>query len=106
MADESQPSVVIGTITDLEDGVARILIGARREEWWFPTSMLPAKVRPGDVLDFEPCEGRYLVLGPSVQADALTSRSIEDRLSRPLSSKKTDRVHARGLRRLIEDTGD
>ena len=102
MADENT-AIVTGTITDLEDGVARILIGPRKDEWWFPTSMLPVKSRPGDVLDFEPCDGRFLVLGPSVQADAVSSRSIEERLSRPLSSKKTERVTLRGLRSLMDE---
>lgn len=92
---------VVGTITDIDDGVARILIGSSEEEWWFPTTMLPRSVRAGDSLDFAPEGGRYLVLGASMADDETRNRSIEDRLSRPLSAKKTEQVEARALGRQL-----
>lgn len=94
-------ATVAGTIMDMEDGVARILIGPRDEEWWFPTTMLPLHVRAGDALDFASEGGRYLVIGASMTDDDARNRSIEDRLSRPLSAKKTEQVDARALRRQL-----
>lgn len=98
-----QPTkIVVGIIEEMEDGVARILIGPSREEWWFPTTMLPVHIKAGDHLDFEPEGGRYLVLGPTVTDDDAHQRSIEDRLSRPLSARKTSQVEAKDLRRQLD----
>lgn len=74
---------------DIEHDMARILIGPGQEEWYFPIEILPEGSGVGTELLFSSDNGRYSVLGLSRTAEKGVGRSIEDRLSRPLSLRKT-----------------
>ena len=80
-----------------ENGVARVLIGPAEEEWFFPLDLLPDGVATGAVVRFADRDGRLIVVG---MADMpVPTQSIEDRLSRPLSTKRTAEYEAGELRK-------
>jgi hypothetical protein len=77
----SAERTVAGTVVELDDVVARVLIGPEDEEWFFPRNMLPPSTHVGSRLVFESREGRY-------EALEIATPSIEDRLARPLSLRR------------------
>ncbi len=85
-------SAVEGVITSIEDGLARVLIGEAQEEWFFPVEMLPSDSEPGICLMFAEQDGRYQPLGKTKVAPAARVRSIEERLQRKISTRKTGEV--------------
>lgn len=93
----SEEREVLGVVDGIDgDSVARVLIGDDQEEWFFPLNMLPTGVEEGEGLRFTDQAGRYVVIG---RVDIVRATpSIEDRLSRPLNTKKTAEVDLDDLR--------
>ena len=87
----SRAASAIGYIDDIEDGVARVLIGPDEDEWFFPLGMLPDDVQPGDDMLFVEAEGRFAVAGFARVATHSADRAIEDRLHRPLAARRAGR---------------
>lgn len=85
-----------GVIVDIENELARVLIGDEQEEWFFPTTTLPEGAKVGsDLLFTRQRDGRYAVLGFSrTAAYAAGPTSIEDRLARPLSKFRASDLRA------------
>lgn len=102
MAAEARQTVP-GTVVDIEEGLARILIGADDEEWFFPVDILPPGSVVGTAILFTVDAGRYHVLGLSRSSTTSVGRSIEDRMSRPLNLRRTSELRASDLRRDDED---
>lgn len=75
-----------------QNGVARVLIGPAEEEWFFPLDLLPEGTDAGDVIRFADRDGRYIVVGKAEVP--VPTLSIEDRLSRPLNTKRTAEFEA------------
>jgi hypothetical protein len=94
---------VPGTVVDIEEGMARILIGADDEEWFFPTHILPAGTVVGTAILFTVEAGRYQVLGLARSATTSVGRSIEDRMARPLNLRRTSELRSSDLRADVED---
>lgn len=91
-------SAVEGVIASIEDGLARVLIGEAQEEWFFPIEMLPSDCEPGICLMFVEQDGRYQPLGKTKVAPAVKVRTIEERLHRKITARRTREAGA-GLRR-------
>ena len=95
-----------GRVEEIDEGVARVLIGADAEEWFFTLSTLPDDVAVGDCLVFVPDgNGRWQALGRTATAPTASVRSIEDRLNRHIAVRKTgeiDPASVRAARRAIE----
>jgi len=90
-----------GTVESIDGrGVARVLIGPTEEEWFFPTDLLPDGTCEGDVVRLADREGKLIVVGLGDRP--VSARSIEDRLSRPLNSKRTEEHDADELRVVAE----
>ena len=88
---------VAGEVESVDDNdVARVLLGEDQEEWFIPTDMLPDGIAPGDRVRFTTQHGRLVVIGMADSAPE--ERSIEDRLSRPISSMKTSEFELADLR--------
>jgi len=81
------------------EGLARVLIGTAEVEWFFPLEMLPEGVGEGDAIRFGVDEGAYFVIGRGSRAANV--RSIEDRMSRRMHSRKTAELDAVELRRQL-----
>jgi hypothetical protein len=85
--------MVTGVVADIEvvadePTVARVLIGDDEAEWYFPMSLLPEGVQVSDDLLFAAEDGRFSAVGFARVSGHSTERSIEERLSRPLSRRR------------------
>ncbi|MBA3302271.1 MAG: hypothetical protein H0U26_00190 [Acidimicrobiia bacterium] len=89
-------------MVDIEDGLARILIGGDDEEWFFPLEILPTGTVVGTAILFTVDAGRYTVLGLSRSSTTSVGRSIEDRMARPLNLRRTSELRASDLRPDVE----
>ncbi|MBI2704479.1 MAG: hypothetical protein HYX32_04210 [Actinobacteria bacterium] len=88
---------VAGRIEGVDaNDVARVLLGNEQEEWFIPTDMLPVGAGVGDRVRFTKQDGRLVVIG--MAAGVPEERSIEDRLSRPISAKRTSEFEMSELR--------
>jgi hypothetical protein len=93
-----------GTVVDIDEGLARVLIGPDDEEWFFPLTTLPPGSGVGTAIMFTRHDGRYTVLGLARSATTSVERSIEDRLSRPISMRRTADIQASDLRAALGDS--
>ena len=82
-----------GVVASIDQDLARVLIGDAESEWFFPMQTLPAGVKVGSDLLFTEHDGRYSVLGFARSAGHTAERSIEDRLRRPISQRRTLDMH-------------
>jgi len=73
---------VSGIVTDLDDLVATVEIGAEGEEWVFPRSMLPSDIELDSVLTFDGVGSAATVV-----AHRHPGPSVEDRLARALTRR-------------------
>jgi hypothetical protein len=73
---------VSGVVDQIDNGVARVLIGEAAEEWFYPLSMLPRGVEVGTCVWFRQQDGRWQSMGLASEAPTATVRTIEDRLER------------------------
>jgi hypothetical protein len=91
-ADALDPTVS-GVVDEIDNDLARVLIGDDQAEWFFPLSTLPPGAKVGSDILFSTDNGRYAVIGFARGAAFSNDRSIEDRLSRPLSRRRTLEMH-------------
>lgn len=103
MAAEARDAVS-GTVVDVEQEIARVLIGPDDEEWYFPLQSLPAGSGIGTAITFTHENGRYAALGLARSATTSVERSIEDRLSRPLSMRRTADLQAADVRAALDES--
>jgi hypothetical protein len=87
-------AAVNGTVVDVEHDLARVLIGPMDEEWFFPMQTLPDGTGVGTAITFTEVNGRYTAMGLARSATTSIDRSIQDRLSRPLSQRRTADLQA------------
>ena len=90
-----------GVVASIDQDLARVLIGANEEEWFFPMQTLPAGTEVGSKVVFVLVDGRYAA--HSLAGSRNTNRAIEDRLSRPLSLRKTADFRTADLAAELED---
>ena len=96
MGADSVDATVSGEVVGVDQDLARVLIGDQQEEWFFPLAMLPAGARVGSDILFTEHDGRYNPLG-FARVGHTSERSIEDRLSRPLSARRTGEIRRSDL---------
>ncbi len=96
MGAEAHDATVEGEVVGVDQDLARVLIGDLQEEWFFPLAMLPAGTRVGSDILFTALDGRYSPLG-FARGGHTSERSIEDRLSRPLSARRTGEIRRSDL---------
>lgn len=76
--------LIRGVVTQIELGLATVLLGEDAEEWVFPVTLLPADVAESDVLLFAG-EGRDLRV---VQRAGHLHDTVESRLSRGVNRRR------------------
>jgi hypothetical protein len=79
----SEPAVTTkGTVVQIEDGIASVLVGPERESWDFPVEMLPASVAVDTVLVLERTGRtlRFVELDPATEV--VRGRPFDLRLRR------------------------
>ena len=52
-----------GVVESIDDQVAVVLVGEEAAAWDFPAHLLPRGTGAGSVIELEPVDGRYRVLG-------------------------------------------
>lgn len=102
-AEKDSHEAVSGTVVDIEHDLARVLIGDREDEWFFPMQTLPEGTHVGTAVLFTEENGRYTALGLARSGSTSVDRSIEDRLANRLLLRKTADFRMSDLRAEIED---
>jgi len=105
LAAEAYEVTVIGVVAEIENELARVLVGDDEDEWFFPVTTMPEGAKVGsDLLFTRQRDGRLAVLGFSRRAGHSSEpTSIEDRLARPLSRFRTTELRAADLRASLDD---
>lgn len=73
---------VSGLVDQVDNGVARVLIGEQQEEWFYPLSTLPAGTDVGTCIWFRRQDSHWVSMGLASEAPTATVRTMEDRLYR------------------------
>jgi hypothetical protein len=105
LAAEAFEPTVSGVVVEIENELARVLVGDDEDEWFFPVATMPDGAKVGsDLLFTRQRDGRLAVLGFARTAGHTSGpTSIEDRLARPLSRFRTTEVRAADLRAAVEN---
>lgn len=106
MAAHANEVTVTGVVADIDNDLARVLIGddqVQQEEWFFPMQTLPPGTKPGVDILFTERDGRFMAIGFARVAGHTAERSIEDRLARPISARRTNEVRVSDLRATPDD---
>jgi hypothetical protein len=92
---DASPTVT-GLVVDIEDGIARVLVGPEREPWDFPLEMLPDEVAIDSVLVLERDGRRLRFVELDPVTEVVRGRPFDLRLRRTARKLPYMRLGAEG----------